>query len=245
MAVLSRLRRQARLLYEPAPMAEFEDFDDYWEQRGNIPEVFDRWVIAARLIPQGARILDLGSGSGDFLRYLASVRPDVTPVGSDASAKAREMVAAGGFEAIEIDAMNDELPEGFDVITAFEILEHLPEAELALQRWCSASGSEVILSIPNIGYLGSRIRLAVFGRFPTTNCVYHIKEHVRHWTLKDFREWTDRLGLRVTHVEAQYGAPVLRRFWPGLFAKGIVYRVETATSGPSSTSTPGAASGAT
>jgi hypothetical protein len=84
----------------------------------------------------------------------------------------------------------------------------------------------VILSIPNVGYLGSRIRLALFGRFPTTNCVYHIKEHVRHWTLTDFREWTSRLGLRITHVEAQYGAPVARRLRPGLFAKGIVYRVE-------------------
>ena len=60
MAVLSRLRRQARLLYEPAPMAEFEDFDEYWERRGTIPVVFHRWVVAARLLPQGARILDLG-----------------------------------------------------------------------------------------------------------------------------------------------------------------------------------------
>jgi 2-polyprenyl-3-methyl-5-hydroxy-6-metoxy-1,4-benzoquinol methylase len=236
MAVLSRLRRQARLLYEPAPMAEFEDFDDYWEQRGTIPEVFHRWVVAAGLIPQGARILDLGSGSGDFLRYLAEVRPDVTPVGSDSSRKAREMVEAGGFEAIDIDAMSDAIPSGFDVITAFEILEHLPDAELAIQRWCAASGSHVILSIPNIGYLGSRIRLGVFGRFPTTNCVYHIKEHVRHWTLKDFHEWTSRLGLRVTHVEAQYGAPFLRKAWPGLFGKGIVYRVETATPGSASAS---------
>jgi hypothetical protein len=75
------------------------------------------------------------------------------------------------------------------------------------------------------------VRLGLFGRFPTTNCVYHIKEHVRHWTLTDFREWTARLGLQVTHVEAQYGAPLLRRWWPGMFAKGLVYRVEAASTG--------------
>jgi SAM-dependent methyltransferase len=215
-------------------MAEFEDFDEYWERRGTIPVVFHRWVVAARLLPQGARILDIGSGSGDFLRYLRDVRPDVVAVGSDQSKKAREMVADAGFDVIELDGSGESIPEGFDVITAFEVLEHIPEAELALQRWCAAAGTEVILSIPNVGYIGSRIRLGFFGRFPTTNCVYHIKEHVRHWTPTDFREWTERLGLRVTHVEAQYGAPVLRRAWPSLFGKGIVYRVERAGSASSS-----------
>ncbi len=229
MSVIARVRRQARLLYEPAPMAEFEDFDEYWERRGAIPVVFHRWVVAARLLPQGARVLDLGSGSGDFLRYLREQRPDVVAVGSDSSKKAREMSEGSGFEVLDLDAGADELPEGFDVITAFEVLEHIPEAELAIQRW-SRAAPQVIISIPNVGYLGSRLRLGLFGRFPTTNCVYHIKEHVRHWTLTDFREWTQRLGVRITHVEAQYGAPVARRVWPGLFAKGIVYRVEAGSS---------------
>jgi methionine biosynthesis protein MetW len=229
MPVLERLRRQMRLLHEPAPMAEFEDFDEYWERRGSIPIVFHRWVVAARLIPQGARVLDLGSGSGDFLRYLREERPDVVAVGSDSSKRALDMTREAGFEVLELDAGADALPEGFDVITAFEVLEHIPEAEVAIQRWCAAAKRDVIISIPNVGYLGSRIRLGFFGRFPTTNCVYHIKEHVRHWTPTDFREWTERLGLRVTHVEAQYGAPILRRLRPSLFAKGVVYRVERAT----------------
>jgi methionine biosynthesis protein MetW len=227
MSALGRLRQQVTQLHEPAPMAEFEDFDEYWDRRGNIPVVFQRWVVAARLLPQGARVLDLGSGSGDFLHHLREVRPDVVAVGSDSSQRAREMTSESGFEVLDLDAGADPLPEGFDVITAFEVLEHIVEAEHAIQRW-SAAAPLVIISVPNVGYVGSRIRLALFGRFPVTNCVYHIKEHVRHWTLKDFREWTARLGLRVTHVEAQYGAPGLRRLWPGLFAKGLVYRVERA-----------------
>jgi methionine biosynthesis protein MetW len=234
MSVLERLRRQLRLLHEPAPMAEFEDFDEYWERRGQIPIVFHRWVVAARLIPHGARVLDIGSGSGDFLRFLRDQRPDVAIVGSDSSAKAVEMTRAAGFEALELDAMAEHLPEGFDVITCFEVLEHLPDAEVAIRRWAAAA-PQVILSIPNVGYIGSRVRLALFGRFPVTNCVYHIKEHVRHWTRTDFEEWTERLGLRITHVEAQYGAPLLRRLGPGLWGKGIVYRVEAvASSAPAS-----------
>lgn len=225
---MERLRRQVRLLRDPAPMADFEDFDQYWERRGPIGLVFQRWVIAARLLPHGARVLDVGSGSGDFLRYLERVRPDVHAVGSDTSATAREMIRSAGFEVLELDAMGADVPEGFDVITAFEVLEHLPEAEIAIRRWVAAANSCAIVSIPNVGYIGNRIRLGFFGRFPITNCVYHIKEHVRHWTRRDFAEWTERLGLAVTHVEAQYGAPGLRRVGPGLFGKGIVYRVEDA-----------------
>jgi hypothetical protein len=56
--------------------------------------------------------------------------------------------------------------------------------------------------------------------------VNHIKEHVRHWTRTDFDERTERLGLRNTHVEARYVAPIQRRLGPGMWGKGIVYRVE-------------------
>ncbi len=75
--------------------------------------------------------------------------------------------------------------------------------------------------------MGSRLRLAIFGRFPTTNCIMHIKEHVRHWTPKDFKEWVAKEKLKVIRVEGQYGCPFTPwRKWPSLFAKGIVYVLE-------------------
>ena len=41
---------------------------------------------------------------------------------------------------LDLDAGADDVPDGFDVITVFEVLEHLPEAELAIQRWTAAAG---------------------------------------------------------------------------------------------------------
>lgn len=207
-------------------MADFDDFDEYWERRGPLGYVYPRWQIAVSAIPDGARVLDLGCGSGGFLEYLRSERPNVVGVGADSSAQARAMTEEAGFETLDLDAMSDEIPEGFDYITAFEVLEHLPDAEGAIGRWTAAAGEMVILSVPNVGHIGNRIRLMFFGRFPLTNCVYHIKEHLRHWTPKDFREWTRRLGIRVLRAEGQYGLTYLWRRFPTLFAFGMVYFVD-------------------
>jgi methionine biosynthesis protein MetW len=221
MVSLAGLRRRVSKLYEPAPMV-----DEYWSQRGETNEIFNRWVVAADRIPDGSRVLDIGCGSGEFLRYLRSRRPNIVGVGADWSETAREMTRQAGFETIHLDLTTEEVPEGFDYITAFEIVEHIPEAEVAVRRMCAAAREQVVVSVPNVGYIGSRVRLAVFGRFPNTNCIFHIKEHVRHWTPKDFADWTDALGVRIVHQEGQYGPPRLWRWWPSLWAEGMVYVLE-------------------
>lgn len=207
-------------------MADFEDYDAYWAERGEFHLIFHRWEVAADRIPDGARVLDVGCGSGEFLSYLRERRPGIVGVGADWSARARAMTEEAGFETIELDLDREAPPDGFDYITAFEVVEHVPEAERAVQRLCAAAGREVILSVPNVGYIGSRIRLALFGRFPVTNCVFHIKEHVRHWTPKDFADWAKAIGVRVVHQEGQYGPPLLWRRWPTIWAEGMVYVLE-------------------
>jgi methionine biosynthesis protein MetW len=234
MGLLGGIKRRAHLLFDPAPMQDFSDFDEYWEQRGELV-VYRRWELAAAHIPDGSRVLDIGCGSGDFLRYLKSVKPNIVGVGADSSAKALEMTSRAGFEVMELNAERGPFPDGFDYITAFEVLEHLPEAEFALTSWCAAARKGVLISMPNVGYVGNRIRLMFFGRFPITNCVYHIKEHVRHWTVRDFHEWTERLGLKITSIETQYGLKPFGNRFPSLFAEGIVWGVE-AVGAPSNAS---------
>jgi len=83
-----------------------------------------------------------------------------------------------------------------------------------------------IVSIPNLGYIGCRLRLLLGGRMPLTNIFYHIREHIRFWTVKDFIYWADKMGFKVEKIEGQYGFPVFWKLFPSLFASGVVYILE-------------------
>lgn len=216
------VKREIRSLFAPAPMQDFKDFDEYWETRGTIGPM-RRWLIGADLIPDGSSVLDVGCGSGEFLEYLRSKRPNVRATGCDFSMQAVDNIRSLGFDGLVVDVSKEPLPETFDYITCFEVLEHIPNAEEALDRLMQSVRKQLIVSVPNVGYIGSRLRLGLFGRFPNTNCIFHVKEHVRHWTPKDFKEWVDRLGYRLVRSEGQYRRG---RKFPGLFAKGMVYVLE-------------------
>jgi 2-polyprenyl-3-methyl-5-hydroxy-6-metoxy-1,4-benzoquinol methylase len=225
---LPAARRWLARLTGPAPMRDFEDYDGYWAQRGREERVLRRWVLAASWLPDTGTLLDVGCGGGDFLKYLRTVRPGITARGVDLSAEAVSRTRAAGFEAEVLDPARQDLPGGpYDFVTCFEVLEHIADAEAALRKLKAAFTQQLIVSVPNIGHFSCRLRLAVFGRFPLTRVVLHVKEHVRHWTPKDFRDWTDHEGLRLVKAVGDWGTPLTPwRVMPSLFCAGMVYVLE-------------------
>lgn len=215
-------------LTAPMPLDIFhKDYNQYWEIRGDIREICNRWKIAEGIIENGASLLDVGCGSGDFLAHLKSRKPDVRIAALDMSGVAVEMTRKKGFEAQISDLTKQDIDSDYDFITCFEVLEHVQDAEIVFAKMLKHVRKKLIISLPIVGCLRCRLRLALFGRFPTTMIVLHIKEHVRFWTAKDFKEWAGALGGDVIAVYGQYGSKYLpwRRF-PGLFAWGNVYVVE-------------------
>lgn len=87
----------------------------------------ERWVLERirRSIPSGARVLDVGCGTGRFLRALR--RAGLNPVGVDPAANVVRALRHLGFEAHvgSIPGLDVSL-DGISALTAFEVLEHLP-----------------------------------------------------------------------------------------------------------------------
>ena len=123
------------------------------------PQANDSLAKIVKLIPSGARILDIGTGSGALGRYL-SARECVLD-GLTYHAEEAEL-AFPHYARLEIMNLEEEFPSTkfgdnyYDVIVCADILEHLRNAEAVLadlSQMLSPAG-KIIISIPNPTYMG-------------------------------------------------------------------------------------------
>jgi hypothetical protein len=95
-------------------------------------------------------VLEVGAGEGGLAAWLAA-RVDYTGVEPDAQSRAR---AAARLNAIGRGRMLASLPQAgalrFDLVCAFEVLEHIDDAAAALRLWSehTAPGGYLLISVP-------------------------------------------------------------------------------------------------
>lgn len=210
---------------DPMPMEEFRDYDEYWDKRIE-QKPKHRFVWVAQQLPDQGRLLDIGCGDGAFLEYARPQRPGMQMCGIDASRSAIDKLRGRGLTGEVVGDLNrPDLSEhkGVDVITAMEIIEHLAEPELLMEEIRKTGCPKLYVTIPNLGFILNRLRLMLGGKMPLTAIVYHIKEHLRHWTVRDFHHWAEHCGFKVVHHTGQNGFAGLWRLFPSLFARQMIY----------------------
>ncbi len=144
------------------------------------------WIEAFTRLDAETTVLDVGAGSGKFLRFLASQRP--------CRASGVEPVAAlhAGYDLGSLGVVPATLPEfaatyqgpGFDVVTVFDVIEHVPEP-IPFARALAAvtrPGGVVFVSTPDPSALLAR----AMGRY-----WHHLNRY--HFSLFDARS-LDRLA---------------------------------------------------
>jgi SAM-dependent methyltransferase len=108
------------------------------------------------------RLLDVGCAMGRFMGLMQSVGWTVSGIEIDpeAAAHARK-VTPDVFHGDPMDAPF--APGSFDLVTAFHVLEHLPDPVGVLRRMLGwlAPGGVAVVEVPNVSGVGGR----VFGRY--------------------------------------------------------------------------------
>lgn len=146
-------------------------------------------------LDKGRRLLDVGCASGLFLEQamrsgwiVAGAEPN-----KDLVAKADERLGAGKVQCATLAEAQLE-PGSFDVITAWDVLEHMSNPA-AFLRQCARllrSGGALWLKVPDIESLQARWMRA---RWPV-----YLPEHLGYFTRKSLALCARDAGLRVAHV---------------------------------------------
>ncbi len=168
----------------------------------------------------GGRLLDVGCATGRFLQQMAAVgwRPSGIELDPEAAAKARTVTADVTVgEPAEVSLP----PASFDLVTAFHVVEHLPDPASALRNMLGwlAPGGLLIVEVPNVGGWGGTL----FGRHWSG---LDFPRHLIHFTPVTMRALVERCGGRVVD-EWHWSKPrwIIRsvRFWlqarPGAAAR--------------------------
>jgi methionine biosynthesis protein MetW len=213
-----------RVFASPAPRLDKLDYDAYWANR-SVDDIHPRFRLIAPLVPTAARVVDIGCGDGSLLLYLARER-DAKGYGVDISTYAVDHARGRGVEAEVADVTDPSFAvrPGTDHVIISEVLEHIADPEAVLLRLRHAGIRHVIVTVPNTGYVEHRLRL-LFGRFPV-QWLLHPGEHVRFWTIADFRATAAATGFAIRRTVPALGWFPFARWRPGLFASQLIYELD-------------------
>ena len=183
--------------YDAAYLAKVDAYEDT-----PIAEAVNagRCELLQRHLPAGASVLDIGAGSGAFVR---------AAVASGFAAKGFEVIAAAAVRLRVADLYADCEPGRFDAVSAWDVVEHLEDP------------GALLATVP--GFLFAS--LPVFASLHRIRESRHYRpgEHLTYWTAGGFVAWAEGHGFQLLEQSAHeteagrdsIGAFAFRRALPG------------------------------
>ena len=190
----------------------------------------DNQKLIAALVPEGARVLDLGCGDGALLDLLQRER-GCSGYGIEIADANVLAATQRGVNVIQLNledglALFDDA--SFDVVLQLDTLQHLRNTERML-RETARVGRIGIVSFLNFAHWPNRLRVAG-GRMPVTKALpyeWFDTPNIRVGTFADFEVLARKIGLDVLDSFGIQNGRAVRR-WPNLKASTAVFKFRQA-----------------
>ena len=200
-------RKDGLLLFAPELNSQVEDFDARWFPQLAAREADSFWFRSRnRLIvwalerhfPSARNLLEVGCGTGFVVAGIAEAHAPLSLEAGDARtsglAFARDRVP--GARLYQFDARSLPFDREFDVVGAFDVIEHLDEDERVLsQMWRAVRpGGGALITVPQHRWLWSAEDDA--------------GGHKRRYTRRELVEKVERAGFSVERVTSFVSVPL-------------------------------------
>lgn len=168
------------------------------------------WMLK-HYFPGFRSLLEVGCGNGFVLKAVEQSFPDAVLQGSDLylAGLSRASSRLRSATLIQMDATRMPFREEFDVVGAFDTLEHITEDRVALSQMHAAlrRGGGILLSVPQHPWLWSAV--------DEYSC------HVRRYTRTDLRRKLEHAGFFVERLTSFVASLVPLMFLRRRFAKTV------------------------
>jgi SAM-dependent methyltransferase len=190
---------EGRLAFAPELARDSEGFEaDYFSRLATL-EAGNFWFrsrnrlliwAVQRYFPNAKNFLEIGCGTGFVLAGMNAAFPSLSLFGSEIFSEGLNFAAARlpGVELFQMDARRIPFREEFDVIGAFDMLEHVKEDEKVLAQMYQATrpGGGILLTVPHHPFLWS--------------AADDFARHVRRYKTRELKDKVERAGFKLLRV---------------------------------------------
>ncbi|MGA2091181.1 MAG: methionine biosynthesis protein MetW [Endomicrobiales bacterium] len=188
---------------------------------------YDHQIIAG-IIERGSKILDLGCGTGELLKYLVDTK-NAQVQGIELDEEAIHQCVEKGLSVYhsDIDSGLKGYPDkAFDYVILNQSLQQVKNIDYVIDESLRV-GKNVIVGFPNFAYIASRATLFFRGRVPITETLpyeWHNTPNLRFLSINNFEDFCKQRNIKI--IDRQYiGVPLLAEALPNLFAESAIFLI--------------------
>ena len=147
------------------------------------------WALE-HYFPDAQSFFEIGCGTGFVLVHIRKEFPQLTVAGSEVFSKGLSFASGRlpGVDLFQMDARQIPFENEFDVIGAFDVLEHIGDDELVLSQMHRAvrKGGGILLTVPQHSFLWSEVD--------------EYSRHVRRYSVSELKVKVEQAGFKTVRA---------------------------------------------